>query len=66
MRIKIPGVIVGDRVELIRTDDQYTSLRSGSQGTVTMVWPDTVDIKWDDGSNLSLIPESGDRWKVIS
>lgn len=66
MRIKIPGVVVGDRVELIRTDDQYTHLRSGAKGTVTMIWPDTVDIKWDDGSNLSLIPESGDRWKVIS
>ena len=68
MRIADTSPKVGDRIELIHTDDQYTSLRPGSQGTVTLIgsWLDTVHIKWDDGSTLSLIEDAGDRWKVLA
>ncbi len=69
MRIKgiVSGVDVGDRVELIYTDDEYTTLRAGSQGTVNLIGAfGTVHVKWDDGSTLGLIAEAGDRWKVIS
>jgi hypothetical protein len=55
----------GDRVELVYTDDPYTRLRKGDQGVVRKVVSTTVFIKWDDGSNLSLL-EGEDRWKKVS
>ena len=59
----------GQRVRLVYTDDPYTSLRPGSEGTVTRVALNLGDldvaVKWDDGSSLSLIPASGDRFEVV-
>ena len=64
----------GDRVRLVHTADAYTRLRPGAQGTVTHVGPfgrfhecddDEIQVRWDDGSRLSLIPRTGDRWEVI-
>lgn len=68
----------GDRIELIYTADSYTNLKSGDKGTVKRVqyygyetsnYPVTqiecLYINWDSGSTLSLIPEAGDKWKVI-
>ena len=58
----------GRRVELISTDDQYTSLKSGDKGTyefsseVDMGDPTTMiqhSIKWDNGSSLMLVQEFG-------
>jgi Domain of unknown function (DUF4314) len=49
----------GDRVELVATNDPYTDLRSGDRGTVTRVrgFPEpTIDIHWDGGSTLSILP----------
>ena len=69
MRVKgtVSGVELGDRVELIHTDDQYTSLQPGSKGTVNLIGAfGTVHVKWDDGSTLGLIAEAGDRWKVVT
>lgn len=55
----------GDRIELEFTDDPYTKLKPGSQGTVNHIdCMKTVHIKWDEGSNLGLIPEV-DRFHVI-
>lgn len=65
-----------DRIKLVNTTDQYTSLSPGDTGTVTGV--DTipasvtesnlperqVQVDWDDGSSLSLI-ESQDSYEVI-
>lgn len=47
----------GTRIELINTDDPYTKLQSGEQGTVDFV-DDTgqIHIIWDCGSRLALIP----------
>lgn len=55
----------GKRVELVFTDDKYTKLRPGSKGTVYgrytvkdhkgRMLQDVLDVKWDNGSNLSLI-----------
>ena len=58
----------GRRVELISTDDQYTSLKPGDRGTYE--FKNTVDmgdhttmiqhsIKWDNGSSLMLVQEFG-------
>ena len=56
---------VGDRVELVSTTDPYTSLKPGDQGTVFSIDAlGTVHIKWDNGSNLGLVP-GVDKWRVI-
>jgi hypothetical protein len=54
----------GDRVDLVATDDPYTRLRPGDQGTVTGVrdFPEpTIDVQWDNGSILSILPGAGDH-----
>ena len=61
----------GDRVRLLHTNDGFTKLQSGALGTVTRWIEDVMDeydqlhVDWDDGSGLSLIPESGDRWEIV-
>lgn len=53
------------RVELVHTSDPYTSLKPGSQGTVTLVDAlGTVHVKWDSGQTLGLIAEVDD-WRVL-
>ena len=55
----------GDRIELIRTTDPYTDLGPGDQGTVEFIDDmGTVHIKWDNGSNLGLVPGE-DRYKIL-
>ena len=49
--------IVGRRVRMIRTGDQWTNLRAGLQGTVSFVDDTgTIFIKWDNGVYLGMIP----------
>jgi hypothetical protein len=58
----------GDRVELVATDDPYTRLRAGDRGTVTGVadTPEpTIDIAWDNGSTLAILPDAGDRVRLL-
>jgi hypothetical protein len=48
------------RITLVSTNDPYTKLQRGSQGTLVRrsidPWGDeVVSVKWDDGSSLSLI-----------
>lgn len=53
---------IGDRIQLIHTDDPYTRLRPGAAGTVNFVGTDVtgkvnqIGVKWDDGSNLMMLP----------
>jgi uncharacterized protein DUF4314 len=54
----------GDRVELVATTDPYTRLRPGDRGTVTHVAdrPEpAVEVQWDNGSTLTILPDAGDR-----
>jgi hypothetical protein len=54
----------GDRVELVAITDPYTRLRPGNRGTITRVTdrPEpSIDIQWDDGSTLTILPGAGDR-----
>jgi hypothetical protein len=58
----------GDRVELLATSDPYTRLRPGDRGTVTSVTdrPEpTIDVQWDDGSTLAILPNAGDRIRLL-
>lgn len=62
-------VKVGDRVELVHTNDPYTRLRPGVRGTVLRIFypgerHEVVSVKWDDGSRLAMLYE--DRYKVVS
>jgi len=51
-----------ERVELVHTADQYSRLQPGDLGTVSMTDSlGTVHVKWDNGSNLGMIEEAGDR-----
>lgn len=55
------------RVRLLFTNDPYTDLKAGTEGTVTSVDDaGTVHVNWDDGSRLGLVESDGDCWEVIS
>jgi hypothetical protein len=58
----------GDRVALVRTDDPDTRLRPGDQGTVTRWHPDQnqLDVRWDSGSTLTMLPGEGDQVRLIT
>ena len=50
--------IEGDRVRLIFTDDEYTELKSGDEGTVKYIDDvANIHIRWDNGSGLAMIYE---------
>jgi hypothetical protein len=58
--------LVGRRVRLERTTDEYTRLAPGAEGTITFVDSlGTLHVDWDDGSRLGLVTGE-DRWTVIS
>ena len=58
----------GDRVALVATDDPGTRLRPGDQGTVTRWDPrhGQLDVKWDSGSTLSMLPAEGDQVRLLA
>lgn len=58
----------GRRIELVSTNDPYTQLKTGSQGTVKWErfdgFSNTVSVEWDDGSSLSLV-DGEDRYRYL-
>ena len=61
---------VGDRVELVYTDDEHTRLEPGDLGTVTRVTrhpsgSHVVSVTWDTGSALMLLSDV-DQWRVVA
>jgi hypothetical protein len=59
----------GDRVELVATNDPYTDLRPGDRGTLTGVhgFPEpAINVQWDGGSTLSILPDAGDRIRKLT
>lgn len=58
--------MIGHRIQLQYTNDPYTTLKQGDEGVVTFIDAiGTVFVQWDNGSNLGLVEEAGDRWVVI-
>jgi hypothetical protein len=57
----------GERIALEHTDDPYTLLRPGDEGTVRRYHPDQriLDVDWDSGSRLSMCLDAGDRIRRI-
>ena len=50
----------GDRVELVSTDDEYTTLTPGDRGTITDIATAPGDVtqlwvEWDNGSRLAML-----------
>ena len=59
----------GKRVEFVSSNDPHTRLVPGTQGTILYSRDDgfseTISVKWDDGSSLSMIPSEGDRIRML-
>jgi hypothetical protein len=61
----------GDRVELVRTNDPFTRLRPGDQGTITGISlglgsvGDEIRVRWDSGSSLTMLPDAGDEIRQV-
>lgn len=57
--------LIGKRVRLLWTDDQWTNLVRGDEGTVDYIDDaGTVFVKWDRGSNMGLVKDH-DRYEII-
>lgn len=55
--MKTKCTFAGSRIQLIKTDDQYTNLTPGSFGIIDHIdSTGTIFVKWEDGSSLGLIP----------
>ena len=59
-------VKIGNRVQLIETDDTWSNLQKGSKGTVIEIEEDQdlIWIQWDNGEKLALIIGI-DKFKLI-
>lgn len=57
----------GDRIELISMNDLYTDLARGARGTVESWQADIghLEVLWDSGSSLSVIPAAGDQVRPV-
>ena len=58
---------VGDRIELIETNDTWSKIEKGSKGTITKIdaEQELIWIDWDNGEKLALL-EGIDRYKIIN
>lgn len=60
------NALQGKRIRLIYCGDPYTQLKSGLEGTITMVDAvGTLHVRWDDGHQLGLIPDE-DKYELIA
>jgi hypothetical protein len=56
----------GLRLELIEMVNDPLPIAPGTSGTVIGVGCDgSIEMAWDDGRRLSLLPDAGDRFKVV-
>lgn len=55
--IDINNFEIGDRIKLVYTDDPYTQLKTGDKGTIEFINQIQISINWDNGSNLSMLPD---------
>lgn len=58
-------VFIGDRVRLINTEDEYTTLTRGDCGTVTCIDDiNQIHVLWDNNLVFALIPELDEYEKI--
>jgi hypothetical protein len=72
VRLAIKPDVVGKRIELVRSEDQYSYLKPGDRGTVVEVselpyedMPFKVWVHWDGGSRLPIL-EGQDHYNVLN
>ena len=65
--LKINDIKIGDKIELIETDDSWTNLKKGSKGTIFKIEKDQdlILVNWESGEKLALI-YGVDKFKVIT
>lgn len=68
VRSMLRSLKVGERVELNHTTDPHTRLRPGDRGTVIAAYTQAggLDVAWDSGVRLSMLPEEGDSVRAVS
>ena len=71
LRLAIKPVVLGKRIELIRTDNPNADLKHGDRGTVVDVSelsygdkPSKVWVLWDSDSRLTTL-EGDDDYRVV-
>jgi hypothetical protein len=71
LRLEIKPVVLGKRIELIRTDNPYADLKSGDRGTVVDVSelsyedkPLKVWVLWDSNSRVTIL-ERRDDYRTV-
>ena len=59
-------VKIGNRVQLIETDDTWTKLEKGAKGTVVEIEDDQdlIWVQWDNGEKLALL-NGIDKFKLV-
>lgn len=64
--LTINDIKIGDKVELIETDDSWTNLKKGSKGIIYKIEKDQdlIWVDWDSGEKLALI-FGVDKFKLI-
>ena len=64
--MKINDVKIGDRIELIETDDTWANIKKGSKGIIFNIEEDQdlIWVNWESGEKLALI-YGVDKFKVI-
>ena len=68
----LPHLRVGARVVLVHTDDPYTKLKPGDEGTVNSITELPAQlggdmqiwVSWDNGSGLALV-EGKDQYVIV-
>jgi hypothetical protein len=60
------SVKVGDKIQLISTDDTLTKLKAGAKGAIFKIdeEQELVWVKWDNGIELALI-QGVDKFNVV-
>jgi hypothetical protein len=71
VKLAIKPEVVGKRIELISSEDQYSYLKPGDRGTVVDVselpyehMPFKVWVHWDSGSRLPIL-EGQDDYRMV-
>jgi hypothetical protein len=64
--VKKEFVKVGDKIQLISTDDTMTKLKTGDKGTIYKIdeEQELIWVKWDGGEELALI-QGVDKFNVV-
>tara|TARA_R100000781_G_scaffold112350_1_gene79510 strand:+ start:40 stop:237 length:198 start_codon:yes stop_codon:yes gene_type:complete len=62
----VNDITKGNLVELIHSDHLNRIIGVGTRGVVLAVYGDgSVDVKWEKGGRISMLPQLGDAFKLV-